>query len=150
MKLNSESCLVKLAYLPEKFVVPAESSVCAVFWRTVAIPFWLIGGLYILALGILTWPASFKKGREAPRLLKVIWWSVVAGVMLSMIAALAITDPRQFLITLGTCFLVLVLFGGGLFLWDYLDSRGTFDREPLAVAYLKAKKQRFCPKVEFV
>lgn len=147
MKLNRDSWLVKLAYLPEKCKVPEEGSICALFWRVLLAPVFAVGWLYFGVLAVIVWPALTNKG---PRLARLAWASALAGFVLAALVALIIDDPRQALITLGILVGLLLLAAGGLFVYEALESRGTFDREPLVVAYLKAKKQRFCPRVEFV
>lgn len=137
MQLKRGSWLVRLAYLGAD-EVPDDASLCVVFWRVVASPLMLWG----LLLYSLAWPI---RSHRVPRLLRLALSSCLAGSLLSLFVVIVLDDPSLFLVAFGLVLLAGGLVVGGLVAWDHVTAR-----DPLVLSYLRARKQRFCPKVEFV
>ena len=117
-----------------------SKSLCKYFWQVVGMVLVGLGSIMLVVspiVALLTFP--FISGSEATLVLFLqLMWALVGGAVLAMIALLAFAGA------------VSLVFGGGRLILSKALSRSIKTKHPSIVySYLKAKKDKVCPIIDF-
>jgi len=109
------------------------NSLCPYFWKVVFTIAWITGSILLLIVGFASIGAGIFEGIGFALDNMVLYWSLAAVV-------------GTVTVTSAIVLVVAVIFG---FDWAKENFKPPYKEEPLIITFVKNKKSKICPRLEF-